>query len=158
MIQGESRECARRYDNHADQPAEGRDVSIRRSPRASSTAALGLQLQVPKCKLFIAPTSCAQTESIRDAAAPRQLECVSSPLTLKVTHGDDSDVTKHCPRTAQLHESFFEALIHPVMPVQVAFSLLRYCAVQRLSFMARIVSFATRQSYLTAWSATALLR
>lgn len=105
----------------------------------AQAATLGLQLQVPKCKLFIPPSSRARAESIRAAAAPRQLECVSSLLTLGVTHGDDSDVTEHCMSTAQSHESFFAALTHPAMPAQVAFSLLRYCAVPRMSFMARTV-------------------
>jgi hypothetical protein len=42
-------------------------------------------------------------------------------------------------QTAQSHERFFEALTHPAMPAQVGYSLLRYCAVPRMSFMARTV-------------------
>ena len=105
----------------------------------AQAASFRLQLQVPKCKLFIPPTSHPLAESIRVAAAPRQLECTSSLLALGVTHGHDSAVTEHCLAMARSHERFFDALTHPAMPAQVGFALLRYCAVPRMSFLARTV-------------------
>jgi hypothetical protein len=102
-------------------------------------ATFRLQLQVPKCKLFIPPSSRSLAKSIRAAAAPRQLECTSSLVALGVAHGDDSVVSEHCLEKARSHERFFDALTHPAMPAQVGYSLLRYCGVPRMSFQARTV-------------------
>lgn len=115
------------------------DVMIAFDRVQAKAAAFQLELQVPKCKLFIPPSSRAAAERIRAAAVHRQLECTSSLLALGVTHGDDSAVRKHCSETARSHERFFDALSHPAMPAQIGFALLRYCAVPRMSFMARTV-------------------
>lgn len=39
--------------------------------------------------------------------------------------------------TVDQHRSFFAALTHPVMPVEIGMIRLRYCALPRLSYLAR---------------------
>ena len=100
-----------------------------------------LKLRVDKCAVHL-PLA-AQSESIRvsivAACTQRHLSHSASLETLGVVLGPDAAVESHMLAAVDSHESLFACLIHPAMPTQIAFSLLRHCAIPRLGFLARTV-------------------
>jgi hypothetical protein len=100
-----------------------------------------LQLRVDKCAVHI-PLA-AQSEPIRAsivaACTQRHLSHSASLETLGVVLGSDTAVESHTLAAVDSHESLFACLTHPAMPTQIAFSLLRHCAIPRLGFLARTV-------------------
>jgi hypothetical protein len=144
--------------------------------------ALGLQLRVDKCAVYVPddaaapasvpPTSVANSSSVLADACPidapaanmmpappvssavniadsrdnivsscaaLSLPVSNSLSSLGVLFGPDALVSQHCLTTADKHTAFFDALTHPEMPVQMAFLLLRYCGVPKMSYLARTV-------------------
>jgi len=106
--------------------------------RAISAEKYGLKLRVDKCAVYLPPTldSTASAAARADCAA-RQLPHASYLESLGVMFGDDATVAAHCHSTVAGHEQFFHLLSHPAMPAQVAFTLLRFCGLPRLSYLAR---------------------
>ena len=100
-----------------------------------------LQLRTEKCQVFIPPQldDRAILDSIHSACLERSLAHQTRIEALGVVFGEDADVKEHAAAAVASHERFFALLTHPSMPVQVGYSLLRYCAIPRLSFLSRTV-------------------
>lgn len=100
-----------------------------------------LQLRVEKCAVHIpaALTDESLHTSIVDACKTRQLSHAATLETLGVMLGSNEQVRTHAMTVVDSHHSLFSALQHPSMPTQIAFSLLRYCALPRLGFLARTI-------------------
>ncbi|MDR3548323.1 MAG: hypothetical protein P4M11_08695, partial [Candidatus Pacebacteria bacterium] len=99
-----------------------------------------LQLRVDKCSVYIPPAddlSPATRHSIEHACTSRQLRCLDRLELLGVTLGTAEDIHSHLTRSIDQHQKLFEYLHHPAMPTQIGFALLRYCALPRLSYLAR---------------------
>ena len=56
---------------------------------------------------------------------------------LGVMYGSDADIEQHCDAAVSESEFFFQAIGHKEMGTQMAFSLLRYCGIPKLGFLAR---------------------
>jgi len=104
----------------------------------------GLELRVEKCQVFVPPGSLDAVGSLPAEAHPavaacqaRHLQHHTSMEALGVMYGDDAEIEAHSEAAASSSESFLAALKHPEMPIQMAYSLLRYCGVPRLGFLAR---------------------
>ena len=101
-----------------------------------------LDLTVEKCKVHI-PQCAERSESalreIELACSSRSLSHSASIHLLGVRFGVDSEVAEHCDGVVQDSETFFAALTHPKMPVQIASLLLRYCGIPRLNYLTRTV-------------------
>jgi hypothetical protein len=102
-------------------------------------ASFHLTLRVDKCAVYIpASVSTAEDrERIIRACADRSLAHSDRMESLGVMHGSDDAIRTQCAETVERHRSFFTALTHPAMPVQIGLTLLRYCALPRLSYLAR---------------------
>jgi hypothetical protein len=100
-----------------------------------------LALRTEKCQVFIPPQLDDRSilDSIHSACHTRSLNHRTRIEALGVVFGKDSDVEDHAAATVMQHARFFDLLTHPSMPVQVGYSLLRYCAVPRLSFLSRTI-------------------
>ncbi|MDR3446153.1 reverse transcriptase domain-containing protein, partial [Dyella sp.] len=99
-----------------------------------------LQLRVDKCSVYVPPTDDlppATRHSIEHACTSRQLRCLDRLELLGVTLGTAEDIHSHLTRSIDQHQKLFEYLHHPAMPTQIGFALLRYCALPRLSYLAR---------------------
>jgi hypothetical protein len=103
--------------------------------------ALGLALQTHKCKVYLPPELQDEQEirTVGEECDTRGLKCHRKIEALGVTFGTDTDIEAHCAEIVESHRGFFAALTHPEMPKQVAFSLLRYCGLPRLGYLARTV-------------------
>jgi hypothetical protein len=115
----------------------------------------GLTLRRDKCAVYVpndesdgdgeaaeatAATAAAATvqhATIEQACAVRQLPIVRSLPLLGMLVGSDAAVAEFCSSAVDAHAPFFAALVHPTMPLQVGYLLLRHCALPRLSFLAR---------------------
>jgi len=98
-----------------------------------------LTLRVEKCAVYL-PDSLSEELSrveIIEQCTTRQLAHSNSLESLGVMLGNDSDVQAHCEERIDALEQCFKTLRHPSMPVQVAFLLLRSCALPSLSFLTR---------------------
>lgn len=99
-----------------------------------------LQLRVDKCSVYLPPADDTPVETrraIEAACASRQLKCLSQMELLGVMLGTDDDVRAHLTISIDQHQKLFECLRHPAMPVQIGYALLRWCALPRLSYLAR---------------------
>jgi hypothetical protein len=70
--------------------------------------------------------------------------------------GSDATVSEHAESVADSHEQLFQKLEHPSMPTQIGLLLLRYCALPRLSFLARTVPPALLHSAASQFDARVL--
>jgi len=98
-----------------------------------------LTLRVEKCAVCL-PDSLAEELSraeVLDGCSSRQLAHFDSLETLGVMLGSDGDIQAHCEQRIDALERCFRTLRHPAMPVQVAFLLLRSCALPSLAFLTR---------------------
>lgn len=99
----------------------------------------GLELVPNKCQVFL-PDVGGATEDLHrltDQCAERGIQLSDSMESLGVMFGFDEDIEAHAEAAVTASESFFAALSHEEMPVQTAFSLLRYCGLPRLGYLAR---------------------
>ena len=116
-----------------------------------------LHLSVEKCAVYMPisdlnnDSNNQHRESVHQDCVIRQLQLCKSLDTLGVTIGPDVDVRSHCSDIIESHKSFFTALTHPSMPVQIANSLLRSCALPRLSYLARTVPPALFKDAAKQW-------
>jgi hypothetical protein len=112
------------------------------------TAASGLSLNPPKCKLL--PGALSPTPTVRKFCVETKVGLCDRfmPLLGAVvysSHGVDPNVTQH-PATQHVlesakasHDPFFSVICHPKLPAQTRLILLRACGVPRLNYLARTV-------------------
>ena len=105
----------------------------------ASAPKLKLRLRVNKCAIYLPDTlsNPADREAAIAACSQRSLPHSSHLESLGVMFGSDEKIQQHCAEAVDKQQRFFELLCHPAMPVQVAFTLLRYCGIPRLSYLAR---------------------
>jgi hypothetical protein len=105
----------------------------------------GLKLRADKCQVYI-PPSTAQSISqqsgeaiahVRELCMQRALQQRESMEALGVMYGTDADIERHCDAAVDESDFFFQAICHKEMGTQMAFSLLRYCGIPKLGFLAR---------------------
>jgi len=95
-----------------------------------------LELCIEKCQVYI-PTTVNDSTSIIDMCRARKLHHDDHMESLGVMYGSDEQVEQYCEKSVSDSELFFRALTHPEMPAQIASSLLRYCGIPRLGYLAR---------------------
>ena len=102
-------------------------------------AEFGLELVPNKCQVFLPDVGGAVEDlhTLADQCAERNVQLSGSMESLGVMFGSDEEIEAHAEAAVTASESFFDALTHEEMPVQTAFSLLRYCALPRLGYLAR---------------------
>jgi hypothetical protein len=100
----------------------------------------GLTLRMDKCAVFIPESVSTEDRStIRASCNALSLAHSDRMESLGVMFGSAVAVGDHCTKSLERHELFLAALRHREMPVQIALLLLRFCAVPRLSYLARTV-------------------
>jgi len=100
-----------------------------------------LQLRTEKCQVYIPHQleDAAIVQRIHAACESRSLQYDTRIEALGVIFGSDEQVLSHAAKSVESHAQFFHCLTHPNMPVQTAFSILRYCGIPRLSFLSRTI-------------------
>lgn len=97
-----------------------------------------LHLRVDKCSVFLPATVPAEDrERILAQCNSRSLAHSAQLKSLGVMHGPAEAIKVHAMEAVERHRAFFDALTHPDMPVQIGLTLLRACALPRLSYLAR---------------------
>ena len=99
-----------------------------------------MELQVQKCQVYLSTDQMAdpiEYSQIHQACADRNLRCDARLESLGVMFGTDDDIREHGMNVVESQAGMLAKLSHPAMPVQIGFQLLRYCALPRLSYMAR---------------------
>ena len=105
---------------------------------AAAAPSHSLQLRVDKCVVYLPPSlSAPDRAAVQTECDKRNLRTSDKLMSLGVMHGSDAEVEQHCMAKVDSHERFFDLLCHPAMPVQSGFTLLRYCALPRLGYLAR---------------------
>ena len=98
-----------------------------------------LKLRIDKCAVYVPP--CLVNESdhsaVLQSCTARKLAHFDHLESLGVLLGSDDAIETHIDTAIDSHEHLFRCLQHPSMPAQIGFSILRYCALPRLSFLAR---------------------
>ncbi len=100
-----------------------------------------LKLRIDKCAVWTPPTLTDPSvlNPILVECNKRSLSHTTKVEILGVMFGSDEDVMEYCEKIADSQQQFLDCLTHPEMPVQIAFSLLRFSAHPRLSYLARTV-------------------
>jgi hypothetical protein len=100
----------------------------------------GLTLRMDKCAVFIPESVSSDNRStIRGSCNALSLAHSDRMESLGVMFGSSAAIDDHCTKSLKRHEQFLAALRNREMPVQIALLLLRFCAVPRLSYLARTV-------------------
>jgi len=100
----------------------------------------GLRLRASKCGILW-PHSTQFPPDLRAAAEARSIQIFQGHMvTLGAPVGtDQSGINAWLHEQIESHSRFFERLLRPDLPVQVAMLLLRLCMLPRLSYLARVV-------------------
>lgn len=106
----------------------------------NNAAAYHLNLCIEKCITYLPPSLPEHhVETCINMCNNVGIHYADNMESLGVRFGNDDIIRSHCLDIIHQHQPFFDALCHPSMPVQIGYTLLRYCGIPRLSYLTRTV-------------------